>query len=139
MQNDNINHNDHTMSKENLQESTIVPSLTNRDMTVHNFKFKGETYRWSWNVKKNQPELWKQNDTMHNIGWNPKVNAYTATSGDGRSPIYTVDLRSLTKICTLEEKKMLYNTKYALIRQINKQGTLDEYYKKKAEQFNSYI
>ena len=76
---------------------------------------------------------------MHNIGWNPKVNAYTATSGDGRPPIYTVDLSSLTKICTPEEKKMLYNTKYALIRQINKQGTLDEYYKKKAECFNSYI
>lgn len=45
------------MNKENLQESTIDPSLTNRDMTVHNFNFKGETYRWSWNVEKNQPEL----------------------------------------------------------------------------------
>lgn len=117
MQNDNLNHNDHNINKENLQESTIDPSLTTRTFRFHEFNFKGETYRWVWNVEKKQAELWKQNDTMHNFCRNAN-GELTATSGDGRPPTYTVDLNSLTKDCTREEAKMLHDTKDEFMRKV---------------------
>ena len=37
MQNDNLNHNDHNINKENLQESTIYPSFFFRNIGINYF------------------------------------------------------------------------------------------------------